>query len=75
VSYGHGARAFEIYQLTTRSYKERLVPMHPPIVADGSGWNADGMHQVSPLRVGPHRWLAAVDGLGEVVSLDLSPGW
>ncbi len=61
-SYGKSVRAFEILTLNERAYVEREVAGGPLLAASGSGWNADGMHQLSMQPIGPHRWLAVADG-------------
>jgi len=61
-SYGNAVRAFEITRLTPSSYEEREVAESPILSATGTGWNADGMHQVDAYQVGADRWIACVDG-------------
>jgi hypothetical protein len=60
-SYGVQVFAFEIHELTERSYVERLVSETPVVTKAGLGWNAAGMHHVDAHPVGG-RWIAAVDG-------------
>ena len=67
--YGNQVRAFEIEQLTTEMYKEREIPLTPPLKASGSGWNEKGMHTVDPHRLENGRWIACVDGFTESFSL------
>ena len=61
-TYGRAARAFQVDVLTTELYAEHEIPESPLVQASGSGWNADGMHQVDPWWNGDH-WLAVTDGL------------
>jgi hypothetical protein len=61
----HRIMAFEITDITPTSYSEKLVSDDPILKATGSGWNAQAMHQIDPVRVGPDLWIAAVDGFGK----------
>jgi hypothetical protein len=61
-SYGNAVRAFEITRLTPSSYEEREVAESPIFSATGTGWNADGMHQIDAYQVGADKWIACVDG-------------
>jgi len=38
------------------------VTGEPVLKANGSGWNASGMHHIDPQALGDGRWLACVDG-------------
>ena len=60
--YGNKLWAFQITDLTTTSYAERLTPHNPILTASGQGWNKEGMHTVDPHRIGKKRWIACVDG-------------
>jgi hypothetical protein len=60
--YGTHLRAFEITELGTKTYHERQVTEEPILKANGSGWNASGMHHIDPYPLGDGRWLACVDG-------------
>lgn len=60
--YGSSVHAFEILELTPERYREQALPGNPLLRASGSGWNSEGMHQLSTLETGPGRWIAAVDG-------------
>ncbi len=62
LSYGRAVRAFQVDVLTTEAYAEHEIPESPLVEASGSGWNADGMHQVDPWWNGDH-WLAVTDGM------------
>lgn len=59
--YGAQVRAFEISELTTRSYVEEPCSSNPVLAASGSGWNGLGMHHLDPHFV-DGRWIACVDG-------------
>jgi len=61
--YGHRIRAFLVKKLTPTEYVEEEVPMDPVLGASGKGWNADGMHQVSPIPLPSGGWAAGVDGV------------
>ena len=61
-AYGVQVRAFEVTDLTPRSYRERPVGPDPLLGASGSGWNASGMHHLDPHEIAPGRWIACVDG-------------
>jgi hypothetical protein len=64
-TYGTQVWAFEIMKLTTTSYQEDQVGDLPILRANGKKWNGMGMHQIDPHQIGPNRWIACVDGLGE----------
>jgi len=61
-SSGYGTRvfAFEITELSEKSYREKLVEK-PVVNMTGYGWNAAGMHNVDLHKIGS-RWMAVVDG-------------
>jgi hypothetical protein len=59
--YGTDVRAFEVTELTTRTYRERAVG-RPVLGPGGSGWNACGMHHVDAHVLGDGSWIASVDG-------------
>jgi hypothetical protein len=61
-SYGYAARVFQVDVLTPTDYAEHEVAESPIVQASGSGWNAEGMHQVDPWWTGSD-WLAATDGI------------
>jgi hypothetical protein len=60
--YGTQLRALEITELTTTVYREREGAEGPILIANGSGWNASGMHHIDPHRLADGRWMASVDG-------------
>ncbi len=60
-SYGNQVYAFEITELTENTYKEKIVSQTPIITKTGNGWNAAGMHNIDPYKVG-NKWLSVVDG-------------
>jgi len=59
--YGNQVWAFEVTKLTPEDYQERQVGQRP-ILKGYDNWNTRGMHQISPVRIGPEKWIAAVDG-------------
>ncbi len=59
--YGTQVFAFEIVELTEKTYVEKPVSDMPLLSGTGSGWNAAGMHHVDLHRVGD-KWMATVDG-------------
>ncbi len=62
-AYGTAVRAFEITELTIRSYRELEVAASPVLGPSGqAGWNGARMHHVDPQRTTAGRWLACVDG-------------
>ncbi len=63
-TYGRQVRAFEITELTTRGYSERMVSRRPILKPGWRGWNGLGMHHVDPHRTNNGTWLVYVDGLG-----------
>jgi hypothetical protein len=60
--YGNQVRAFEVTELTTKSYREREVKKNPILKASGSGWNKIGMHTIDPIQIDLNQWIACVDG-------------
>jgi hypothetical protein len=62
-TYGTQVRAFEISELTTKSYHEEENRRSPVLAASGSGWNRMGMHNIDPHLISEGRWVACVDGL------------
>jgi hypothetical protein len=61
-TYGKQVWAFEITRLTTTEYIERKVKEKPIITASAVGWNATGMHNIDPIQINSHKWVACVDG-------------
>ena len=64
--YGTRVRAFEISRLTTTDYEEAEYHNNPVLTASGHGWNGQRMHHLDPHRLPDGRWIACVDGFGEV---------
>ena len=62
--YGRQLWAFQITELTPRTYRERPVSGRPILRASGSGWNGAGMHHVDPHLSAGGQWIACVDGFG-----------
>jgi hypothetical protein len=61
--YGRQLRVFEIYNLTTKDYKEKELMMQPVLKDSGCGWNSIGMHHIDAHYLSEDRWIACVDGL------------
>jgi len=59
--YGIQVFAFEIIELSTSTYKEKIVSDRPVVTMTGEGWNAYGMHHIDPHFI-KGQWIAAVDG-------------
>ncbi|MEW6014209.1 MAG: hypothetical protein AB1690_02685 [Candidatus Zixiibacteriota bacterium] len=64
-TYGRQLKAFEITELTTTSFAQIELPNSPILRESGKGWNADGMHQLDPIQIGPNKWIAVVDGYND----------
>jgi acetyltransferase-like isoleucine patch superfamily enzyme len=60
--YGTQVSAYEITELTTSSYCEKLLCAAPVLSGSGVGWNAGGMHHIDPHWTDDGSWLACVDG-------------
>lgn len=61
----HQVMAYEITEITPTSYSEKLAQEAPVVMASGSGWNGQAMHQLDPVQVDEDSWIASVDGFGE----------
>lgn len=61
----HQVMAYEIEELTTESYLEKLAQDAPIVRASGSGWNGQAMHQLDPVQIDSDTWIASVDGFGK----------
>jgi hypothetical protein len=61
----HQVIAYEVTNITPESYSERLVQEAPVVMASGSGWNGQAMHQLDPVQVNAASWIASVDGFGK----------
>jgi hypothetical protein len=60
--YGKQVYAFEIYELSPTTYKERQIS-ESPIVSSGSyEWNSGGMHNIDVHQQENGKWIACVDG-------------
>lgn len=66
IKYGQRIRAFEVDTLSETDYSEHELEESPLLEESGSGWNADGMHQLDPWWIGD-KWLCAVDGNTEEI--------
>jgi len=60
-SYGIQVFAFLITKLSENQYAEKMASQTPIVTKTGNGWNAAGMHNVDPLKVGS-KWISVVDG-------------
>lgn len=60
--YGHRVLAFEITRLTPTDYAEKPLPENPILEPDGSGWNANRMHQLDLHRTETGKWIGFTDG-------------
>ncbi len=60
-SYGIQVFAFEITELTEKSYVEKIVSDKPLVNKTGIGWNATGMHHIDLHKIGD-KWMGVVDG-------------
>lgn len=69
--YGKMVLAYRIDKLTETEFSEREMSESPVVVPDGSGWNADRMHQFDPHPTGDGGWIACVDGWRRVIQI----GW
>jgi hypothetical protein len=65
-NYGTQVRAFEISQLTTKTYVETEHQNSPILTASGAGWNESGMHHIDPHLLPGGKWLACVDGINSI---------
>ena len=63
--YGNAVRAFEVTELTTKTYEEKEIPGNPLLKATGRGWNKRGMHHIDPHQLNNGKWIACVDGFTE----------
>jgi hypothetical protein len=67
--YGSSVRAFEIHTLTPECYAEEPVGSEPLFRGSGKGWNSHGMHHAHFHVVEEGRWIAAVDGWTDRISV------
>ncbi|MBI4687071.1 MAG: discoidin domain-containing protein [Nitrospirae bacterium] len=73
VIYGEQVRAFEVDVLTKTDYAEHEVPGSPILKGDGSGWNANGMHNADCWWTA-NKWICATDGWNISYNYDWSLG-
>ncbi len=59
--YGLQVYAFEVTELSEKSYNEVKLLKNPIIKMTGKGWNATGMHHLDLQSIN-NQWVAAVDG-------------
>lgn len=62
--YGSKVRAFEITQLTTKTYNEKQLLESPLLEAAAlpNQWNSGGMHHIDAHEIANNQWIACVDG-------------
>ncbi len=65
-AYGRQVYAFEVRRLDETGYEESAAGDGPVVGPSGSGWNRDRMHTVDAHPLAPDRWIACVDGKGQV---------
>lgn len=65
LSYGSQVWGFKITKLTRKAYQEEQHAS-PVIQAGENGWNRFGMHTIDPHPLDDGRWIASVDGFGEL---------
>jgi hypothetical protein len=61
----HQVMAYEITDISPDNYSEQLAQEEPVIMASGSGWNGQAMHQLDPVQINTDSWIASVDGFGK----------
>ena len=61
----HQVMAYEITEISSETYIEKLAQETPVVMPSGSGWNGQAMHQIDPVQVDSDSWIASVDGFGE----------
>ena len=61
----HQVMAYEITGITPETYSEKLAQEAPVVMASGSGWNGQAMHQLDLVQVDSNSWIASVDGFGK----------
>lgn len=61
----HQVMAYEITEIMPEAYSEKLAQEAPVVMASGSGWNGQAMHQLDPIQVDSDSWVASVDGFGQ----------
>jgi hypothetical protein len=66
----HQVMAYEVTDLTPKSYSEELAQEAPVLKPSGHGWNSEAMHQIDPIQVDSDSWIASVDGFGKYLVFD-----
>lgn len=61
----HQVMVYEITELSPTGYAEHQAQDAPVLMASGSGWNGQAMHQLDPVQVDENSWIASVDGFGK----------
>lgn len=59
--YGQQVFAYEITELTEKTYSEKIVSETPIVTRSGKGWNAAGMHHVDLHKI-EDKWIGVADG-------------
>lgn len=67
----HQVWAYEITDISPTTYAEERVGDVPILKPDGSGWNAQAMHQIDPHQIDDNNWIAPVDGFGKYLIFGL----
>jgi hypothetical protein len=63
-TYGYQVHAFQIMDISTKSYAEKIVDV-PLVKSSSGGWNAEAMHHVDAHQIAKNGWIAVVDALGK----------
>ena len=69
--YGRQVRSFIVTDLTPATYSETEDARSPILQPDGTGWNADGMHQIDAYQTADGKWIACVDGFRNAILFGL----
>ncbi|MBI1425221.1 MAG: hypothetical protein GC149_17370 [Gammaproteobacteria bacterium] len=62
--YGKNISIFEIVEISTDEYKEKLVNESFLKESNKGSWNSKGMHHMDCVKVADRKWLVSVDGFG-----------
>lgn len=62
VTYGQQVWAFEVVELSSTAYRERLCADTPILFPGIAAWAKNKAHHVDAQRVGANRWIAVIDG-------------
>lgn len=72
--YGTRVRAFEVTELTRKTFSETASPGGPVLGPSGEGWNSQGMHHIDLHVLSSGRWRACADGRSWTGPIDELPG-